>query len=720
MNALQKSGPILVGLAIGVLLALFIARQTRWIERYQIGSAIPFHLPYWGVGSRGEPASKVLYGPIARTHPGDYQIQLAYTLMSVAPLNAMDYSQVGDPRVSALRGLEARFGDTPSLYANILRYASIGEIGIGEQPADWALGGLAPPSQPQVHETPSSPAVLAAYDRDAAMGERLDPNNAYFPFMRAYGLYAANKNDQAVAELLRAGKDTKFDDYSPDEVEGDWKLSQDLIGGQDALVRLAFEAALLFPHYAKMREVARVAAYQAMLEEQSGNSDQGLAIRNALMHIGSLMRAQSNSFIGTLVGIAITGIAMARPGGAPAIQHQPNETRAEIESQRDDRFCAYLTQIGHSYEIPWVRAETAAGDQARADFQRGEARDPIANDPVRMIQWWAIDFLLLAAVIWLLVAGGVASLAARAAPIRSGEPLPAPARWGFAAGAIFLISAIVLGLVNAGIGWYSGLALLAAAPIWLACTVRGFQLSAARGTLVLLSIPCGLLIVWLSYGLLPGWWPGIASTATVAVPILIAWLVAPGGKEWLSGLFRWKPRAGEEDSSRSAIKAFAGILVVFGVAFGLAFWQMRQFAQFIAAVGMLTGAGYNNGNPNSVSPEAAAMLVSVAIVFFVVALPGGVMAIAALVRKMPVSVALANGYRAWAVPLACLLVIAYGPLILVTAGEERALNTMSDKRLHCEGQWFAQMAGMPWPGPVPETDPALADPGSEQTPDGNR
>ena len=56
--------------------------------------------------------------------------------------------------------------------------------------------------------------ALEAFDRDAAAGERLDPDNAFFPLMRSVGLFAEHRDDEALAAIQRAGAKPRFQEYA--------------------------------------------------------------------------------------------------------------------------------------------------------------------------------------------------------------------------------------------------------------------------------------------------------------------------------------------------------------------------------------------------------------------------------------------------------------------------------------------------------------------------
>jgi hypothetical protein len=210
--------------------------------------------------------------------------------------------------------------------------------------------------------TPEQLAELAAFDRDAAMGEGLDPDNAYFPMMRAVGLLAARQDAQALAAIRRAGEKPRWEDYCGQEVEAKWRLCA-AAGLPGAIPRTCTTAATLLPQFFPIIDGSSVATYLATQAEVAGRPEEGLAIRRALGKFGSLLRVQARWQIGAHAGIAITRTAMSRPGGSPPI---PEVGPDEGRQARLNVFCNYLERVGHPDQAQWWRAESAAADQVKA------------------------------------------------------------------------------------------------------------------------------------------------------------------------------------------------------------------------------------------------------------------------------------------------------------------------------------------------------------------
>lgn len=406
----------LAAVAMMILLALLVAPSSRWLVGTQLRMSLAGGSPF--LTSPAHPGDAPTDAErYTQNHPGDYQLQLVQALSQTTnPSQALTMSAPrgvsdSDPRITALRALERRFPNTPSLYANILRFTMMrGSWAVSE--GDWALGTTPRPKNWAKNLNPPSAAQLAIFDRDAAQGERLDPDNAYFPFMRAVGLWTANRKTDALAAVERAAAKPAWHEYIADEVEGHWRIARINTGGTTALNRAAIAASILFPHYARLRALARAVTYQAVLTEQAGRPQDGLAMRLALMHCGMTMQTESPTQIGSLVGSAIGALAMARPGGAPPIPS--GVTGDEHAQQRLDAFCAYATRLGRLDAVREARQMDHNWRQTRVIFQRASSLSVFGGAPLwQLTRWWAADLVVLANIVLMLVCGLLAVLAMR-------------------------------------------------------------------------------------------------------------------------------------------------------------------------------------------------------------------------------------------------------------------------------------------------------------------
>lgn len=637
MNPNNRLRPWLIGLALGVLLTLLIAPATRWLVRAQFAASGLTVLTPAAQQRQAEDAQRAL---VAR-RPDDFPLQLASAVNGFQTMN--DFPQ----DVSRLRALVPRFGNNPALYATLLRF-EIGNSSTGtgvylSRAEDWALGGVPPPAD--YHEPPPpDPRLLAAYDADAAAGERLDPDNAFFPQMRAVSLFAAHRDADGLDAVLRAGQKPHWDDYVADEMNGRLELADAPYGHGSALSDIAANAAVLLPHYAALRAVARVAIAKAIAAEAAGQTERGLAIRLAMMHSGGLMRAQSTMLLGALVGIAIAAIATARPGGAPAPPYDSHLTGEQQRQRRLQAFYAYARRIGHPEAAQQAQAEAAANDAEHAIFRKAEDKF-ILNPPQldRLGVWWLAGLLTLANAAWLLVFGAIAAGLSRLPSVANTKPLPRPAQDGiFAALVVVLVGTLL--------------------------RTNGLQGILPLTPLILILVPW--LVVWLMRGTRENW---------------------PERRQALAQFFRALPLGA------LALLALGAPLLILGA---LAAWQIQGVLGFVQTLHDLTGVSGNGAAgdmPQAAEAEVLTLIGSLTVPLLMLL----VLSIVGRVRRVPVSVALVYGYRTKAVPAACLLVVLYGALALGTLRQERQMEDALHQIVQNECLYYASLAGQPWPGPPP-------------------
>jgi len=624
MNSQQRLA--LLGLALGVLLALLLAPQTRWLVRPQLAPSL-----ISDAQSRRQ---------FVRDHPNDYPVQLGGLAIDPVSQTPADSSYAGQLR--AARSLVSRFPDNPSLRANLLRYATQ-ELHLNRPDSSGNLlsGKPDPPPDPRRDGPPPTPAQIAAFDADAAAGERLDPDNAYFPFMRSVGLFAAHRDAEGLAAVRRAGTKTAWREYYEDEVEGKWAIMDGVYGHREAVAGSAIAAGLLFPHYQVLRAAARLATVKAVEEEQAGRAEDGLTLRRSLARCGDLMRAESNSYIGILVGIAISAVSRSRPGGTAPVTVEPGaptspDSNDRLARRRLDAYCDYVARLGHPDAAREARAQAGAGEQARHlsfdTFAFGSRLSSMTRLAIALFVGW----VLAANLLLLLLLGGAAQGLGRLPRIRARRPLPAGASVG-------VWAVLLLGFSGA----------------CLAATTRSEE---ALGYVFMLAL---LLLV-------------------------------PLAAFSINAVFR----AAFREPLRQAVLAGLATLAVLSVLAGLASWETHG-ADTLAAIFSQTLSPSGSDGPPNVQPTAQAqLLVGIALGMALPLLLAIILGIAACVRRVPASVGLVEGFRAWTPPLFCALAILYGGLTLWTIRQESAVNYGLERSLHGEGQYLAELTGKPWPGPV--------------------
>ncbi len=645
---------VLLGATGLALLLLFALPATGWLVRSQLRLCVGASVRSWQEtfgpvrgSDEGQSWNRQQAAAAAR-RPDDFGIQFAAALHGVrakggaasAPLPDM-----GDTgRQARLEALLPRFGDRPALHAALLRFATQGAIRVGRDDEQNHLTGKATPARRnesnRVGTRQNTPEALAAFDAHAAAGERLDPDNAYFPFMRSVGLFAAHKDDEARAALLRAGDKPGWNEYVTEEAEGLWRLSTAANGEEPgAASRLAVSAAILFPHYAQLRSVARLVAAQAMTTEQAGQVEQGFALRRALAHTGAKMRVDGTSIITNLVGEAIRGIAGARPGAAPPL---PDSVKGNERAQRLlNVYCTYLEQIGHPEHARWYRAEAATRAQTRAVWNASSNESAAGGKPFwTLLGWWAAGVLTLTNVVFVALLGAGAAWLLRVSPrLQAGVAMTPAARVAVALGTLAPLLILIAAKTLTDFG----------AP--LVCGVVLFVLLGAL--LVLAGRRGGLRAILHALGLAAG------TALLVAFMGTLAWSAAAGPQSPLYACHQFSDWFSGSDNSGPLGLNDDGTLV---------------FALF--------GAG-------------AAVVVPTLLI--------GALALVSRVVRVPASVGIVRGLRGLALPVACALLFLYAGLVIQTARQETRMRGELAESVHHEGRYLARLAGQPWPGPVAGT-----------------
>jgi len=333
-------------------------------------------------------------------YPLDYPTQLAYAV------KADGKQEAGKPdvRVVRLNALTGTFPGRPALYAHILRYATYADVQVrrtnelrvnlyGQKPLEETEGN--PDAAPA-----DTPARLAEFEKVAAAGEQLEADNAYFPMMRAIGLFAAHQDEEALAAIRRAGQKSRWDDHIDEEAEADWKLLQEAFGAQSAALRAVLQNSVVnhsIPHFDALKDVGTMTVYHAVQAERAGRTAEGYALRRALARCIGLMRAQSRSIQGARISAGMIQDLILRPGG---IAVQEDDVKASTEQRAEARlqiYYDYLKKLGHPEEIPWLQREVEAGKRAQAIQEQSVSASlsPYGHQAQHLDTLWIGDFVLL-------------------------------------------------------------------------------------------------------------------------------------------------------------------------------------------------------------------------------------------------------------------------------------------------------------------------------------
>lgn len=230
---------------------------------------------------------------MAHQHPDDWRFPLAVVILEldkVEHIHRVSPSERDQWLIEQLCGLSDRFPDCPEIPATLFRYLWLGVSIRGDR------------------STPKYQRLLAQLPRFVELtyrAERADPENAYFPQVRACLLALLGRTEEAIAVWQSAAQKNRWDDYALAEVEALAHLTDSLGYSTSAGT---FLACMLqrYPHYPSLREFSReVVKAKANALRKQGDWERANALLLANARNSALITMHSRSSIGFLVGKAL-------------------------------------------------------------------------------------------------------------------------------------------------------------------------------------------------------------------------------------------------------------------------------------------------------------------------------------------------------------------------------------------------------------------------------
>ncbi|MGC4042279.1 MAG: hypothetical protein QM758_00555 [Armatimonas sp.] len=228
------------------------------------------------------------------------------------------------------------------------------EIDGYEQPA--ALLPSGGPTAPLIEPHPIKPNDVQSLLVSCAVGERLEPDNAYFPAQAAVGYAALHRDEEAEAALHRVIQKKKWDEHLEYELQGMEQRARLLKATNGSTSEILRRTNLLLSHENQINELAMLAIVWAMERERRGDIARGLALRHDVARLGRLMQTKSPWNVSMRLGIVVENNAARRPGGALGLSGEGAIQRTQA------RYAEYLRKHGAAGE----------GDAWERDFQYRE------------------------------------------------------------------------------------------------------------------------------------------------------------------------------------------------------------------------------------------------------------------------------------------------------------------------------------------------------------
>ena len=212
------------------LAAVIVDPSTGWIVRQHVAMTFRGLLPANAMNARAAQA-ELRVDRLGATYPRDVPLQLALAHHANGPLRKQGPD---DATVLArLNTLEARNPNQGAFFAATLRILCRDRMTLDERDEQKLLEPESSKARSEWKKgTPVDAATLAEWESAASAGERADPTNAFFPYMRAVGLFAAHQDDRACDEIMKAGALRRYDDYVGEDVVGGWEIADARNGGE--------------------------------------------------------------------------------------------------------------------------------------------------------------------------------------------------------------------------------------------------------------------------------------------------------------------------------------------------------------------------------------------------------------------------------------------------------------------------------------------------------
>ncbi len=246
-------------LAILALLLAFLPNSSRWMAAAQFKTALAPSQNPWSLKN---------IGVITRNNPNDLDLNIGACNFFVPGVNDIPPRR----QIRNINNLLRKFPRQPAAYAIAMSQMTMIGVKAGREkdqdlnPAQdkndpWANVRLPAPNVPLLH----------LYNKYGIIAEKLDPNNAYFSFMRSVALFGLHRDNSAIREIIRAGNCSVWNDYTKEMILGRFKIADELGMGRDSIIRNYIIFFVLFPHLAPLRAASNIAIHDAMIMEKKGD-----------------------------------------------------------------------------------------------------------------------------------------------------------------------------------------------------------------------------------------------------------------------------------------------------------------------------------------------------------------------------------------------------------------------------------------------------------------
>ncbi|MEY3602928.1 MAG: hypothetical protein RL169_2172, partial [Armatimonadota bacterium] len=167
---------------------------------------------------KGTESERIKERAFIAAHSDDATIQFGGALRGNVPLKTLGTLDSAE-RSEQLRRVSAKFPSHPEILAATLRAESQGEVLVHRADAMQFLENRPAPKTGTVavKQKVSDAAAVKRFIEQCLLGERVDPDNAYFPLLRAMAYTELRQDKAAFAALKVASTKPLWREYIPEE-----------------------------------------------------------------------------------------------------------------------------------------------------------------------------------------------------------------------------------------------------------------------------------------------------------------------------------------------------------------------------------------------------------------------------------------------------------------------------------------------------------------------
>jgi hypothetical protein len=450
--------PLVAGIAMTIVLLL---PQTSWLARPQLPAALgvwsqsdilgmtglnlsPEDMPLtWLRYPRLDTQALAMQkAGVLRTHPQDIETQIAGTASEI---------QESEENTDALRHLVKQCPHAPEIYASILRYAVSDEASLSRRSERDILL-----DRPSMHYfSPQKPEEIIATKRfilEARQGEKLDPQNAYFPLMRSIGLFSLRQDDKAIQAFHKAAQCPRFQDYTREENLANLKLHDEALGKQRAIGQFFCATSSSYKHYRSIHSLAELVVALAVQRDIMHNIKDGMALRRDLITLAQKIQRDTSSVPVYLTGASCEAIAYYRPNGLLFIHYSSDDENDKNISKYQQKIREYRYSKWDQYALV-NHAEDLVGRpkilQAEKNYAQQEINVGVNHSLFDGSLWLATclenlfssSLLLLSLLI--LFAGGIGWVFLRFTRLKDNQAAHVAVSWGVGLGLLISVAWVI-------------------------------------------------------------------------------------------------------------------------------------------------------------------------------------------------------------------------------------------------------------------------------------